>query len=220
MVKLKSGDCGFAKIYQQRADRRIIMSTLNQMQAFVTVVEEGSFTAAALQIGISPTAMSKKISMLEKSLSTRLLMRTPRLITMTDIGSKYYDQCKKILHEYKLSNLLVEDKNNHLSGTLNIVCMREMAQQLVYPTMAIFLEQHPNIVTNVTLKKQISDINSKNFDIAIGYKSSQIFNNWCLRKIDKLPLYYINVKPTPLKIKVYIDYLSQNWENRPVALAT
>jgi DNA-binding transcriptional LysR family regulator len=64
------------------------MSTLDQMQAFVTVVEEGSFTAAALQFDISPTAMCKKVAVLEKSLSTRLLIRTPRLITMTDIGKK------------------------------------------------------------------------------------------------------------------------------------
>ena len=71
------------------------MSTLDQMQAFVTVVEEGSFTAAALQFNISRTAMSKKIAMLEKLLNTRLLIRTPRLLTLTDIGQKYYAQCKK-----------------------------------------------------------------------------------------------------------------------------
>ncbi len=76
-------------------------------------------------------------------------IRTPRLITMTDIGKKYYAQCKKVLQEYKISNLLIEDKNSHLSGTLNIVCMREVAQKLVYPSMANFLEQYPHIVTNV-----------------------------------------------------------------------
>lgn len=186
------------------------MSTLDQMQAFIAVVEEGSFTAAALQFDISPTAMSKKITTLEKALNTRLLMRTPRLITMTDIGKKYYIQCKKVLYEYKLSNLLIEDKNSNLSGTLNIVCMREVAQQLVYPTMASFLEQYPHIVTNVTLKKQTTDIALKNFDIAIGYESSEIFNDWCSRKLDKLLLHYLNIKPMPLKIKVYIDYLSQS----------
>ncbi|MCK4608431.1 MAG: LysR family transcriptional regulator [Gammaproteobacteria bacterium] len=190
------------------------------MQAFVTVVEEGSFTAAALQFDISPTAMSKKVSMLEKSLNTRLLIRTPRLITMTDIGKKYYAQCEKVLHEYKLSNLLIEDKNSNLSGTLNIVCMREVAQRLVYPTMATFLEQYQHIVTNVTLKKQSTDIVSKNFDIAIGYELSEIFNDWCCRKLDKLLLYYPNIKPTPLKIKVYIDYLAQSWKDRAVALKT
>ena len=190
------------------------MSTLDQMQAFVTVVEEGSFTAAALQFDISPTAMSKKIAMLEKSLNTRLLIRTPRLMTMTDIGQKYYAQCKKILHEYKLSNLLIEDKNNHLNGTLNIVCLREVAQQLVFPSMAMFLEQYPHIVTNVTVKKETVDIILANYDIAIGYKNSEFFNDWCGRKVDKLLLYYPNIKPTPLKIKVYIDYLVKNWKDQ------
>ncbi len=189
------------------------MSTLDQMRAFVAVVEEGSFTAAALQFDISPTAMSKKISMLEKSLNTRLLMRTPRLITMTDIGQKYYAQCKKILHEYSLSNLLIEDTNNHLSGTLDIVCRREVAQKRVYPSMAMFLEQYPHIVTNVTTKKETSDITPNNYDIAIGYENSEIFNDWCSRKLDALLLYYPNIKPIPLKIKAYIDYLAQNWKD-------
>ena len=196
------------------------MSTLDQMRAFIAVVEEGSFTAAALQFDISVTAMSKKVSMLEKSLNTRLLMRTPRLITMTDIGQKYYAQCKKILHEYTLSNLLIEDTNNHLSGTLTIVCLREVAQQLVYPSMAMFLEQYPHIVTNVITKKETSDITPNDYDIAIGYKNSEIFNDWCSRKLDKLLLYYPNLKPTPLKIKAYIDYLAQNWNDRSVALTS
>ena len=190
------------------------MSTLNQMQAFVAVVDEGSFTAAAMHFDISPTAMCKKVSMLEKSLNTRLLIRTPRLITMTEIGRKYYVQCKKVLHEYTLSNLLIDDQNINLNGTLNIVCMREMSQILVYPSMAKFLEQYPHIVTNVTIKKQTSEIMSKNYDIAIGYDHSEIFNDWCSRKIDKLLLYYLNIKPTPLIIKVYIDYLIQNWKDR------
>lgn len=193
------------------------MSTLDQMQAFVTVVEEGSFTAAAIQFNISPTAMSKKIAMLEKSLNTRLLIRTPRLLAMTDIGKKYYAQCKKVLHEYKLSNLLVEDKNSNLSGTLNIVCRREIAQKLVYPTMAAFLEQYPNIVTNVTLNKLATDIILKNFDIAIGYECSKVFDDWCCsNKLDNLLLYYPNIKPIPLKLKVYIDYLVQSWCDRSI----
>ena len=146
--------------------------------------------------------------MLEKSLNTRLLIRTPRLITLTDIGHKYYAQCKKVLHEYKLSNTLIEDTNSHLSGTLNIVCLREIAQNLVFPSMAIFLEQYPFIVTNVTVKKQTSEMSLMSYDIAIGYENSEFFNDWCCRKIDKLLLYYPNVKPIPLKIKGYMDYLA------------
>jgi DNA-binding transcriptional LysR family regulator len=188
------------------------MSTLDRMQAFVAVVEEGSFTAAAQQFDISPTAMCKKISLLEKSLHTRLLIRTPRLITMTEIGKKYYAQCKKVLHEYKLSSLLIEDKNSNLCGTLHIVCVRDVAQGLVYPTMATFLEQYPHIVTNVTLKKQACEIAFSYFDIAIGYECTEIFNDWCSRKLDKLLLYYPSIKPTPAKIGVYIDYLAHKWQ--------
>lgn len=186
------------------------MSTLDQMQAFVAVVEEGSFTAAALKFDVSTTAMSKKIATLERALNTKLLIRTPRVLTLTDIGKKYYAQCKKVLHEYKLSRWLIEEKNSHLNGTLNIVCIREVAQSLVYPSMAMFLEHYPHMMTNVTIKKNTSDFNLKNFDIAIGYVSSEFFDDWCSRKIEKLVIHYPNIKPIPIKISVYMEYLDKS----------
>jgi DNA-binding transcriptional LysR family regulator len=192
------------------------MSTLDQMQAFVAVIEEGSFTAAALRFNISPTAMCKKVSVLEKSLNTRLLTRTPRLITMTDIGKKYYTQCKRVLHEYKLSHLLIEDSSNNLHGTLNIICIREIALRLTYPSMAMFLEHYPHILTNVTIKKQYSECMFKDYDIAIGYENSGFFDDWCGRKMSDHMLYYPNRKPTPLIIQVYIDYLTQYCADKSV----
>jgi len=189
------------------------MSTLDQMQAFVAVIEEGSFTAAAIKFGISPTAICKRVSMLERSLNTRLLIRTPRLIAATDTGKKYYAQCKKVLYEYKLSSLLIENNDNIISGTLNIVCMRKVAQELIYPSMAAFLEKYPDIVTNVTLKKQAHDINLSHFDLAIGYEISEIFNDWCSSKLGELFLFYPSIKPKPQKLQVYIDYLTQKKED-------
>jgi hypothetical protein len=84
------------------------------------------------------------------------------------------------------------------------------------PSMAIFLEQYPHIVANVAVKKQTSDIILTNYDIAIGYENSAFFNDWCGYRIDKLRLYYPNMKPTPLKIKVYMDYLAQNWKGSAI----
>ncbi len=65
------------------------MSTLDQMQAFVAVVEEGSFTAVALQFNISPTAMCKKVSMLENPLNTRILQGYFVLLTMLSTRLSY-----------------------------------------------------------------------------------------------------------------------------------
>jgi hypothetical protein len=55
-----------------------------------------------------------------------------------------------------------------------------------------------------------------NYDIAIGYENSAFFNDWCGRKIGQLLLYYPNIKLMPLKIKVYIDYLTKSSEDRSV----
>ncbi len=189
------------------------MSTLDQMQAFVTVVEEGSFTAAGMQFAISTTAMCKKIAKLEESLNTSLIIRTPRLIKTTDIGQKYYIQCKKILHEYQLSNLIISNQDNSITGTLNIVCIREVAQTIVYPLMRKFLESYPEIMTNVTVKKHYQEINLNKIDVALGYVPNKFFNEWCMVKLENISLYYLNVKPIQRKIEVYINYLRHQLTN-------
>lgn len=183
------------------------MSTLDQMQAYVAAVEEGSFTAAALLFDVSPAALGKKIAALEKSLDTKLLIRTPRLLMMTDIGKKYYEQCKKVLQEYKLSTLLVENEKNEIQGVLNIVCTRQIAQQRIYPTMAGFLELYPHIITNVTVKKSATDILLNNFDLAIGYPCTEVFNDWRYGRLDSDYFYHPNLMPMPVKVEVYLNHL-------------
>ena len=187
------------------------MSTLNQIEAFIAVVEQGSFTASAIKFNISPTAISKKITCLEKSLNTKLLIRTPRLMKTTDIGQKYYIQCKKILHEFMLSNLIIDSDDNKLSGILNILCVREVAQKNIFPFLGNFLEHYPNIVTDVSIKNNLHNVNLKNFNVAIGYQQEEFFNDWHRRYINGLPLYYQHIEPMELRVQVYIDYFAASY---------
>ncbi len=119
------------------------------MEVFVAVIEQGIFTAAALQFVISPTVASKKIIGLEKSLNTQLISRTPCLIKTTDIGQKYYIQCKKILHEYKVSHLIIESNETARSGTLHILCHRQVAQNRILPCLGNFLEYYRLVTSTI-----------------------------------------------------------------------
>jgi DNA-binding transcriptional LysR family regulator len=183
------------------------MSTLEQMQAFVAAVEQGSFTAASENFGISPAALSKKISVLEKSLGVKLLTRTPRLLVMTDIGRKYYDQCKKILHEYRLSHLVIECQSSDIAGSLSIVSRRHAAMCHIYPTMAVFLEKHPRLIAHVAINKELSRQSLQQYDLAIGYAPDDVLNDWVYRKINGVYYYFPNIKPIVPKIRAYLDYM-------------
>lgn len=154
------------------------MSTLKQMEAFVAVVEQGSFTAAAMIFNVSPAAICKSVNALEKSLQKNLLIRTPRLLQTTEVGQKYYLQCKIILHEYHISQQILESDSLEPSGTLHILCQREIAQKTVFPGLSTFLQKYPKIITNVTVKNNLHDININHFDFAIGYHPTDLFNDW------------------------------------------
>ena len=102
---------------------------------------------------------------------------------------------------------MIEDRNSNLSGVLNIVCLREVAQKLIYPCMAMFLEQYPHIITNVITKKETSYIIPQIMISPLAMKI-QKFSMIGVAQDKPAITVYINIKPIPLKIKAYIDYLA------------
>ena len=77
------------------------MSRVDALQVFVSVAETRSFTAAARQLGLTPSAVSKQISQLEARLGTRLLIRTTRSVSVTEAGEMFHERAHRILEELK-----------------------------------------------------------------------------------------------------------------------
>ena len=75
------------------------MDRLTEMEAFATVVDQGGFTDAAKKMGISKSAVSKHVSSLEARLGARLLNRTTRRVSPTEIGLAYYDRARRVLND-------------------------------------------------------------------------------------------------------------------------
>ena len=89
------------------------MDRLTEMEAFATVVDQGGFTDAAKKMGISKSAVSKHVSSLEARLGARLLNRTTRRVSPTEIGLAYYDRARRVLNDAGEADALVN---------LNAVC--------------------------------------------------------------------------------------------------
>ena len=96
------------------------MIDLNAVAIFVSVVDAGSFTGGARALGLPKGSVSRKISGLEAALGVRLLNRTTRKLSLTDIGRVYYEQCAKGLGELHSASRLIGDVQSVPTGVLRI----------------------------------------------------------------------------------------------------
>ena len=94
------------------------MDRLTEMEAFAMVVDQGGFTDAARKMGISKSAVSKHVSALEARLGARLLNRTTRRVSPTEIGLAYYDRARRVLTDAGEADALVTSMQSDPSGNL------------------------------------------------------------------------------------------------------
>ena len=96
------------------------MDRLSEMEAFVNVVDHGGFTGAANRLGVSKSAISKNVAALENRLGARLLNRTTRRVSPTEIGLNYYDRAKKVLGDASAADEMVTAMQSTPRGELKI----------------------------------------------------------------------------------------------------
>lgn len=140
---------------------------LNDMAAFAKVVQAGGFTAAANNLGLPKSNVSRRISRLEEKLGVRLLERTTRRLHLTDVGEVYFQHCQRILEEADSAGLSVNQIHETPSGLLRIGSAATIGQQLLSPVMTEFLQQNPEIQLQLTLTNRSIDLFEDGFDIAI-----------------------------------------------------
>lgn len=143
------------------------MDTFRNMKTFVEVVEAGSFTAAANQLGTTTGFVSRSISELETHLRTRLLNRTTRRIALTEAGERYLQRCYAI--NASIAEAEAEASNAHAKpvGTLRIHAMASLGQNYVVPAAAAFQERYPAVTVDLTLSQNVPDLLEEGYDVAL-----------------------------------------------------
>ncbi|MER5170950.1 LysR family transcriptional regulator [Thioclava sp. GXIMD2076] len=143
------------------------MDRLTEMEAFATVVDQGGFTDAARKMGISKSAVSKHVSALETRLGARLLNRTTRRVSPTEIGMAYYDRARRVLNDAGEADALVTSMQTAPSGTLRISVATDFGVHLLSPVLGEFLSTYPEINVNMVLNNRYVELISEGFDMAI-----------------------------------------------------
>lgn len=143
------------------------MDRLLSMEVFVTTVDSGSFTAAANIFKITPVMVSKHISSLEKRLGATLLARTTRRQKLTEIGEKYYGNCKLILGQVADAEAGAEAMGIKPKGHLRVNASMWFGSLTLAPIVCDYLQQFPEVNIDLSLTDRYVDIVDEGFDVAI-----------------------------------------------------
>jgi DNA-binding transcriptional LysR family regulator len=145
------------------------MDRLTGMETFVRVVELGGFTAAAAASNISPTMVSNHIRALERRLGARLLNRTTRRQSLTEIGTTYYAQCLDILGRIDSAESDARDQRSRAAGRLRISAPITLGAHLLVPAFAEYLREYDEVEIELQLNDRMVDLADEGFDAAFRF---------------------------------------------------
>ncbi|WP_233836628.1 LysR family transcriptional regulator [Paraburkholderia sp. ZP32-5] len=143
------------------------MDRMVAMETFVTVVDAGSFSAAARRLKLGQPAVSKAVAQLEERLGARLLLRSTRGLAPTDAGQRFYDHAVRAIDEAEHAEQAVRESSDGLSGRLRIGAAVTFARLHVLPALKSFLDQHPNLSIDIVLDDRSVDLLEEGVDVAL-----------------------------------------------------
>jgi DNA-binding transcriptional LysR family regulator len=143
------------------------LGNLRRLTYFVSVVETGSFTAAAERLGITKAVVSQQVARLESEFRTSLLVRTTRKVRATEAGQAFYERCAMILREATDAFAELPGASAEPSGTLRLTAPLDYGIGVVVPAISTFMQRHPDCKVDAVLTDQTLDMMSGSIELAI-----------------------------------------------------
>jgi DNA-binding transcriptional LysR family regulator len=142
------------------------MDRLTSLTAFVRVVDNGGFSAAGRKLNMSTTMVSNHVQALEDRLGARLLHRTTRKVSLTEVGKAYYDRATQILADLEQADDIAGASQSTPRGTLRIYTATHIVQ-FVAPVVAEFLSSYNEVKVELTIGEKNVDLIDEGYDLAI-----------------------------------------------------
>jgi len=143
------------------------MRLLDGLQFFTVAVEAGSFAAASRKLGVTPSAVSRKISQLEEELGVLLIARTTRSLQLTDDGRAFHERCVRILEELGEAREAIARSTKKPSGLLRVDAPAAFGRGVLAPKLPAFLARYPEIRVDLTLHDQFVDPIVEGLDVLV-----------------------------------------------------
>lgn len=143
------------------------MDKITEMNVFIAAVTQGSFSAAARALDMTPSAVSKQIKRLEDRLGVELFHRTTRRISLTEPGQEFFARCERILAEIEAAEEAAGALQHAVRGTLRVSATATFTRMVVLPRISPFLEAHPELSLELELTDRRVDVLQEGWDVAI-----------------------------------------------------
>lgn len=143
------------------------MDRLQAMQMFCRIVDAGTLSGAARQLGELPSTISRTLNLLEQQLGARLLHRSTRRLTLTEAGRHYYEQAHDILLRMQMLEEAVSQQATHPQGTLRITAPYGLLNLVLSPWLSKFHRSYPQIDLQINANNEEVDLVEHGFDLAL-----------------------------------------------------
>lgn len=143
------------------------MDRLQAMQTFVRVVEAGSFSAVAQEVGATQSAISKQVASLERGLGVKLLARTTRSLALTEEGERYFEQVRRLVAELAEAENTLRRGEQQLQGWLRVAASVGFGRLKILPVVQRFLADHPGVKIDLRLHDGFVDLVELGIDVAV-----------------------------------------------------
>lgn len=175
------------------------MQRWDRIEAFVEVVRLGTFVAAARELSVSPSHVSRLVAQLEQRLGTALLYRTTRQIHLTDAGALYYRQCRQLFDGFREAEAAIGDLQDRPQGRLSLTSATTFGERFIAPLVNDFQLAHPQLEIRMHFTNRRVDIIDEGFDVAIRMgrleDSSLVARRLCERReyVVGAPAYFAHI---------------------------
>lgn len=143
------------------------MDKMRALKYFIEVARTGSFTGAAKSLGVPASSISRRIQDLETELGVTLVHRTTRVVKLTEIGTLYLDQIQPALTALSYAEEVITAQSDMLSGRLRITSTPGYGGYCVMPVLNKLRERYPDLVIDIELTDQVSNLSNNDVDLAI-----------------------------------------------------
>ncbi|HEX7789508.1 MAG TPA: LysR family transcriptional regulator [Afipia sp.] len=142
------------------------MDRITSLTVFVQVVENDGFSAAARRLKMSTTMVSKHVQALEDRLGARLLNRTTRKVSLTEVGKAYYERCRQILNDLEQADEAASESRLMPRGVLRVHTGTHLVRSIA-PVVAEYLALYPQASVDLTMGEWEIDLIDEGFDLAV-----------------------------------------------------
>src|ERR1700729_1625753 len=143
------------------------MDRIDAMQAFVAVADLRGFAPAARKLGVSPSGVTRLVAALEDHLGARLLQRTTRSVTLTDVGARYLGRARRILADVEEAEGSTQDERTRPNGRLAVSAPLGFGRLHVSPVMSAYLTRFPEVSGELRLSDRTINLVEEGVDLAV-----------------------------------------------------